>query len=202
LQNLNMPLFLLYRQGVWTRTGGDLDSGSGGGVRRGTFEAWRCEQGTAGFGSDVQKENAAVMKDATGGEADAAAEGADRSASSSSSSGGGGSTADSLLEQSSLSSSSSNHNSSTGPQLIEMQMDLSSGSDSSSVITTSMVEEAARLPAGHGSGGAVGGGATGTGGGHGYGGDSDESTDDLSSVSMREVLASLARVKQKLLQQQ
>ena len=81
-------------------------------------------------------------------------------------------------------------------------MDLSSGSDSSSVITTSMVEEAARLPAGHGSGGAVGGGATGTGGGHGYGGDSDESTDDLSSVSMREVLASLARVKQKLLQQQ
>jgi hypothetical protein len=200
LQNLNMPLFLLYRQGVWTRTGGDLDSGSGGGVRRGTFEAWRCEQGTAGFGSDVQKENAAVMKEATGGEADAAAEGADRSASSSSS--GGGSTVDSLLEQSSLSSSSSNHNSSTGPQLIEMQMDLSSGSDSSSVITTSMVEEAARLPAGHGSGGAVGGGATGTGGGHGYGGDSDESTDDLSSVSMREVLASLARVKQKLLQQQ
>jgi hypothetical protein len=195
-----MPLFLLYRQGVWTRTGGDLDSGSGGGVRRGTFEAWRCEQGTAGFGSDVQKENAAVMKEATGGEADAAAEGADRSASSSSS--GGGSTVDSLLEQSSLSSSSSNHNSSTGPQLIEMQMDLSSGSDSSSVITTSMVEEAARLPAGHGSGGAVGGGATGTGGGHGYGGDSDESTDDLSSVSMREVLASLARVKQKLLQQQ
>ena len=73
-----MPLFLLYRQGVWTRTGGDLDSGSGGGVRRGTFEAWRCEQGTAGFGSNTQEENAAVMKEATGGEADAAAEGADR----------------------------------------------------------------------------------------------------------------------------
>jgi len=181
------------RKGEWARSGGKLGSE----VQRGTFEAWRQDvvSAPADIGSSPSKQ---AYNDQSSLDVEALetsllehhrstspppyqqqAAGEEERLEKSSDS----------LEQSALSSSSSSSGGGGGAGSVDGSgsirdeggsgLDLSSGSES--VITQSMVDEAARVP-GDGSG--------------------DLEMSDLSDVSMRDVLAQLAKVKATLVARQ